>query len=155
MQFLFVFCMLLIYFFADYLNNSATGDGSLTLGPIDPKSQVNRTQDVTVSATIWDGLRPLQETVTPSPVETADEAQLEYPEGILDDAVNYTNESERSFDLKDEHSVITELKTDVPPVDKFVRAGKREKSQYLFLYCVKRLQKRRFEKNRFLLKRVA
>lgn len=86
---------------------------------IDSKTSVNNTQDVTLSATLWDGLQPLQDIVTPSPVEIASEDSEE----ILEEEITDTNETEGPTKLKDDVDVITELKDDIPSVDKFVRAG--------------------------------
>lgn len=110
------------YFFPAFLNtSSATSDLSITLGSsalLDSNSGVNKTQDVTISTTLFDGLQPLQEIVTPSPVEMATSEEL------LEEEVAATNETEGTGKLKDDVELITELKEDIPTVDKFVRAGR-------------------------------
>lgn len=97
-----------------------TSDLSVTLASlVDSKPSVNKTQDLTLSTTMWDGLQPLQEVVTPSPVEPATE---DSEETLVEEVVE-TNETEGPTKLKDDVEVITELKEDIPSVDKFVRAG--------------------------------
>lgn len=88
---------------------------------------MNKTADVTVPSTVWDGLQHLQETVTPSPVTTLDTnaVQEESPPEQVEQNSEYANKTEKSEDLKQDTDTITELKTDVPNVDKFVKAGKR------------------------------
>lgn len=100
--------------------NASTVPSDLSILLVDSnKPFVNKTQDVALSTTLWSGIQPLQEIVTPSPVEPASKD----PEEVLDEEITDTNETEAPTKLKDDVDVITELKDDIPSVDKFVRAG--------------------------------
>lgn len=94
---------------------------------------VNKTQDVTL-ATVWDGLPPLQDTVTPSPVDTI-EVDIRVDESEDGSYANITVERVEKVDPSKENGG---LKSDVPHVDKFVRAGiVTRKFRNLFqLYCI-------------------
>lgn len=101
--------------------NASTVASDLSILLVDSKpSLVNKTQDVTLtSTTMWDGLQSLQEIVTPSPVESANSEEM-----LLDEETIHINGTESTTKLKEDVDVITELKDDIPSVDKFVRAGK-------------------------------
>lgn len=71
-----------------------------------------------LSTSLWGGLQPLQEIVTPSPVEQASVDPNEGFEEFTD-----INETEAPIKLIQDIDVVTELKDDIPVVDKFVKAG--------------------------------
>lgn len=89
---------------------------------VDSKLSANKTQNLTLSTTMWNGLQPLQEIVTPSPVEPASKETLE-------ESINDSNDTESPAKLKDEVDVNIELKQDLPALDKFVRGCKFAKKQ--------------------------
>lgn len=107
----------------DYTNNQESNADDL----LNSRAAVNKTTDVTVPSTVWDGMHHLQETVTPSPVKTID-ANTISDENLaeqLEGNVEYANKTEKLEQLKQDTDGITELKADVPNVDKFVKAGKK------------------------------
>lgn len=76
-----------------------------------------------MATTVWDGLQPLQESVTPSPVEPEESQSVEDEGGDAEESSVYVNESSNVSENSQVNSDIPELKTDVPSMDKFVKAG--------------------------------
>lgn len=111
--------LIFLYLLASDFLNASTVSSDLSITLVDSKS-VNKTHDITLSTTMWSGLQPLQEIVTPSPVESISESSEE----LLQEEITDTNETEGPKKLKEDVDVITELKDDIPSVDKFVRAGR-------------------------------
>lgn len=103
---------------SDFLNASTSISSDSGTKLVDSKLSMNKTQDMALSTSLWSDLQPLQEIVTPSPVEPASTDLEDGFEEFTD-----TNETETATTLKQDTDVVTELKDDIPVVDKFVRAG--------------------------------